>query len=209
MSEAVVLIDSCKKLKSSGILAGTAGNLSVRCKGDPSCFLITPSGVDYDALVEQSIVKIHMETGRCEGKLKPSIEKDLHRSIYLNRPDVNAVVHTHSTFCTAMACVNKSLPVFNVESVSIGNVPLVRYECPGSIELAEAVSDTLKGHRCALMANHGMISTGSSIGEALYFAILLENCCKTYVMASTVGEVVPLSSEQIQKAISMLKSYGQ
>ena len=209
MNEAVVLIYSCKRLKASGILAGTAGNLSVRCKDDPSCFLITPSGVDYDTLVEQSIVKIHMETGRCEGKLKPSIEKDLHRSIYLNRPDVSAVVHTHSTFCTAMACVNRPLPVFNVESVSIGDVPLVRYECPGSIELAEAVSDTLDGYRCALMANHGMISTGSSIEEALDLVIMLETCCRTYVLASNVGEVVPLSSEQIQKAMSMLKSYGQ
>jgi len=203
------LIYCCKKLKASGFLSGTAGNLSIRDKNNPSFFLITPSGIDYDELIEDSIVKVCITTGECSGSLKPSIEKDLHRLIYLNYPEINAVVHTHSPFCTAMACANKTIPFFNVESVAIGEVPLIPYECPGSIELAQITADMIKNKKCALMANHGMISIGNTIHEALDLSFKLEGCCKSYILASSVGTIIPFTQVQIEKALSMLKSYGQ
>ena len=86
------------KLVDEGLVQGTWGNLSIRL--DENYMLVTPSGLDYRRLTAADMVKVNLQTLEYEGSLKPTSEKGIHAGIYLRRPDIHAVIHTHSKYCS-------------------------------------------------------------------------------------------------------------
>lgn len=197
-------------LKSS-LVVGTWGNISARVPGEP-CIAITPSGVDYDTIEPEEIVIMDFDGNVVLGDRKPSIEYNLHLEVYRNREDIKAIVHTHSTYCTAMAIARKPIPAAAEDLVQIvgGDVRVSEYKLPGSIELGKVVVKALEGRNACILANHGCLAGAENLKEALKIAFIVEKSAQATVFAQIMGGVVELSQEDIDFMRDFyLNKYGQ
>lgn len=169
------------KLVETGLVQGTWGNLSIRL--DDQYMLVTPSGLDYSRLTPADMVKVNLQTLKHEGSLKPTSEKSLHAEIYLRRPDINGVIHTHSTYCSVFAAAHKPLPVEDPEMQDLfGNeIPLAKYGSPGSKKLMQNTVDAFGGGFGCIMTAHGMICGGETIEKAFDYCCKMERCAESYI----------------------------
>ena len=157
---------TAQEMYHSGLVAGTWGNISARV--DEDYMVITPSGMDYERLCPDDMVIVNMNTLEYEGNLKPSIETVVHSAVYKDRPEVNGIVHTHSTYALTVATARKEIPPICDDQVQIlgGSVRLAGYTMPGTKEMAKEVIRALKERAGALIANHGAITVGRTLAEA-------------------------------------------
>lgn len=199
-----------KKLITSGLTTGTGGNISIFNR-DEKLFAISPSGMDYDETTPEDAVVMDLDGNVVDGKRRPSSEKDLHRIFYMNRNDIDAVVHTHSTYCTVLATLREPLPASSY-LVAFGG-PEIRcggYASYGTPELARLTFDAMKDHQAALMANHGMVAGGKTIASAFTVAEQIEQCAKVYVIARAIGKPVILDDDEMQRMMVKFRDdYGQ
>jgi len=203
------LVDACLWINASGINQGTSGNISAR-SGDE--MLITPSGVPYDQMKPEDIAAMPLngEYGDWSGPLRPSTEWRFHLDIMLARPDVGAIVHTHSTFATTLACARKHIPAVHYMIAAAGG-PSIRcadYATFGTKELSDNALKALDGRTCCLLANHGMIATGANLAKARWLAMELETIAKQYYLTLGIGGPVLLSDDEIMKNVELFASYG-
>jgi L-fuculose-phosphate aldolase len=164
----------------------SSGNVSCRF-GDG--MLISPAGASGDSISADTIVYIGADR-RWNPAQRPSTEWQMHAAIYRDSPSANAVVHTHSDYCVAVASHNRPLPGFHylVGVFGGGDVPCVPYSTFGSLKLAEDCAAALKTRSACLMSNHGMICRGGNLESAINLAHRLEIMCRQYVLARTLGE---------------------
>ncbi|MGE5552558.1 MAG: class II aldolase/adducin family protein [Betaproteobacteria bacterium] len=205
------IIDVGRRLIAEGLVTGTAGNISARIPDSPY-FLITPSGMDYATFGPEDICRVNLETEAVEGARKPSIETWLHGSILRQRPDVNAVVHTHSFYATAISATRRPLPcILDSMAISIGGeIPCAEYAIPGSPELARNAALALGSGNAVLIANHGVVTVGPTLAKALSRAQMVEKAAQTVIAASSFAPVVAIDSASIERSRAFFAtSYGQ
>jgi L-fuculose-phosphate aldolase len=203
------IIDYAQQLNSSGLSVGMSGNISVRCDEG---LLITPSGVDYQQLRPIDIVLLEpFGAVVANQKRQPSSEWHFHCGLYTSRPDVNAIVHAHPNYCTALACTGREIPAFHYMVAVAGgnNIPLAAYHLFGSEALSEAVVKALRHRQACLLANHGMIALGDDIDKAFKLAIETESLAQQYCEALKLGDVKLLNDRQMKAVIDQFKTYGQ
>lgn len=201
------LIEACRSMNSLGINKGTAGNISVR-HGDG--FLISPTGIPYDKLTPEHVVAMNWDA-TFAGDVLPSSEWRFHRDILRARPDLNAVVHTHSTHATAVSILGRNIPAVHYAIAAAGG-PSIRcapYELFGTQALADRVLEALEGRRACLMAHHGVIAAHGSIARALALAVTVETLAEQYLLCLPLGEPPCLTDEQIAEVLERFKTYGQ
>lgn len=203
------LIDSCRWMNDSGLNQGTSGNISIRA-GD--AMLISPTGVPYDQLQPDDIARMAFNGayGSFEGPLDPSSEWRFHFDIMKARPEIGAIVHTHSTYATALAMCRKEIPACHYMIAAAGG-PSIRcagYATYGTKELSVLALEALEGRTCCLLANHGMIATGPDIAKARWLAVELETIAKQYYLTLAIGGPVLLPDSEIDHVIERFKSYG-
>lgn len=203
------IIAQCRWMNANGLNQGTSGNISVRFRDR---MLITPSAVAYEALEPDMIASMPLdgERGHWDGPLKPSTEWRFHLDILRARQDVSAVVHTHATYCTVLSIARRPIPACHYMIAAFGgtDVRIADYHTYGTAELAAAVLRAMEGRNAALMANHGMVAVGSSLGKAMWTAVELETIAKQYYHALLIGGPVILSDEAIADARRGFDSYG-
>lgn len=199
--------NAARRMESYGLNRGAAGNVSARVG---TAFLITPSGLEPDRCDASAMVTVSLD-GHWGGSLKPSSEWRIHRDIYCARADAGAVVHTHSPFATALACVGDDIPAFHYMIARFGGatVRCARYATFGEQALSDAVLEALDGRRACLMANHGMLVHGHNLDEAVALAVELETLCEHYVRALQIGTPKRLDDSEMQRIIAKFGSYGQ
>ena len=200
-----------RQMISSGLVTGTSGNVSARTpEGN---VLITPSGLDYGQLEPDDVVLVDLEKNVLEGALEPSSETPMHTGIYRARPQVDAVVHTHSRFATTLACLGLEIPPVHYMLTTLsqdGRIPLAPYATYGTEELAGYASESLGESRNAcLLQNHGTITVGESAEEAFSRTVVLEEMAEVYYRARLAGEPVFLSPEQVEEVATKITDYGQ
>jgi L-fuculose-phosphate aldolase len=192
------------------LVKGTGGNISARTDAG---FLVTPSGMDYNHLTPEDIVEMDLTGKILSGKRVPSIEKEMHRAVYLKRSDVGAIVHVHSTYATSVAAARKSLPAITDNQVAVfgGTVNIADYGPIGSSVLARNVTSALGGYGMGvLLSNHGALCVGKTLDEALFRCEMLEEIAKIYVMAKLLGGGIPLNKSEIDfESADLRKRYGQ
>jgi L-fuculose-phosphate aldolase len=174
------------KLVEEGLVAGTWGNVSVRFS--PVEMAITPSGFDYLSMRAEDVVIVNLATGEARGG-RPSTERKLHREIYRARPEVNAVIHTHSMSASTVAAARRDVPPILDDLAQIVG-PTLRvadYAIPGSARMGRTVLRALRGRMAALMANHGAVALGRSLEEALLCARIVEKGCRAFIEAEFLG----------------------
>mgnify|MGYP001827182372 FL=1 len=201
------IIDACLRMHAEGINQGSAGNISVRNAGG---FLITPSGVAYERMAPGDMVQMDLE-GQSSGRLKPSSEWRMHLDIYRSRPEAEAVVHAHSTFCTALSCLRLDIPAFHYMVAVAGGADIrcSDYALFGTQALSDAMLKALAGRRACLLGTHGMICFHENLEKALKLAIEVETLAKQYWHARQIGNPVLLSDQQMDEVIARFGGYGQ
>ncbi|WP_329886199.1 L-fuculose-phosphate aldolase [Pseudoramibacter faecis] len=200
----------CKKLITAGLTTGTGGNISIFNR-EKELFAISPSGIDYFEQNPEDIVVMDLDGNVVDGDRKPSSEKDLHRIFYTDRDDIDAIVHTHSTYCTVLATLREPLPASSY-LVAFGG-PEIRcggYASYGTPELARLTFDAMRDRQAALMANHGMTAGGKNIASAFNVAEQIEQCARVYVIARSIGEPVILDEDEMERMMVKFRDdYGQ
>ena len=201
------IIDAALELEKKGLNQCMAGNISVRWK---SGMLITPSGMEYNKLVVDDIVYVD-ENFKSYGKRRASIEAPFHMGILKNKDDVNTIVHTHAPYGTALSILGKSIPCYHYMIAFFGgdNIKCSKFELPGSYALAKEAAKVLKNRKACLLANHGIIVTGSNINQALHLAEELEVLCKQITIAKINGSPKLVSKSNMKKVLEAIKSYGK
>lgn len=213
MPLAAEVLQTARAMNASGINRGAAGNVSARCSadaGDASEFLITPTGMAYDACTAEDMAKVGAD-GTATGRRKPSSEWRFHHDIYAARPEAGAVVHTHSPFATALACQELDIPAFHYMVARFGgdSVRCAAYATFGSQALSDAIIAALAKRNACLMAHHGMVVFGKDLRQALDLAIELETLCEQYWRVLQLGDAKLLPADEMQRVIAKFASYGQ
>lgn len=205
-----LLIESGKEMLRSGLTVETWGNLSIR---DPETGLVylTPSGMPYDTLIEDDIVVMDIEGNIIEGKRRPTIEYAMHLGIMKNRPDVNAIIHTHPIYSQIFALLHEDIPpVIDEAAQVLDTVRVTEYAVPGSKEMAENVIKALGNGSACLVANHGAVGVGKDIQTVFKVCNVLEMTAQIYQMARCIGTPKPIPQDKIDYMQTVLtKTYGQ
>ena len=201
------IINTAQKMNALGINQGKSGNVSARVENG---FLITPTGIAYDETKPEQIVETHFD-GSFAGDILPSSEWRFHADIYRARADVNASVHTHSTFATTLACVVKVVPAFHYMIAVAGgaDIRVAPYATFGTQALSDNAVAALANRNACLLAQHGMIAVGASLEKALALAVEVESLARMYWQALQIGEPPILGDAEMAIVIEKFRTYGQ
>jgi L-fuculose-phosphate aldolase len=203
-----MVVAACRELTRRGLTYGTSGNVSVRC--DRRRFFVSPSGMDYEVLEADDVPLMDLD-GRWFGRRRPSSEWRFHRDIFNSRHDVGAIVHTHSPRATALACTGKGIPAFHYMVAVAGgcDIRCAPYHTFGTQELSAAALVALQDRKACLLANHGVIATGTDLAAAMSLAGEVENLALQYDTALALGEVRILDDAEMYRVVEKFRTYGQ
>jgi len=207
------LLKTVQKLVKLGLNKGTAGNCSVRFEGG---FLVTPSGMAVEDMTPQSMVQMafdgSFEQNKTQPNIKPTSEWRFHRDILANRPEINAVIHTHSQFATTLACLHKSILPFHY-MIAVTGADTIRcapYALFGTQVLSDHALAALYHSKACLLANHGMIALGRDLDDALAVTVEVENLCEQYWRILQINPNPPLLTEQeMRDVFQQFRGYGK
>ena len=203
------VVEYCRMLTTHKLTKGTGGNISA-CNREKGLMAISPSGMDYFKTEPEDVVVLDLEGRVVEGRRIPSSEADMHRLLYIDRSDINAVVHAHSTYATTLACMRWSLPA---EHYLVGfaghDVRCAPYATFGTPELARVAVEGMKGRFAVLLGNHGLLAAGPNMHYAFNVAEEIEFVCEIYWRSKAVGEPVLLDAGDMETVLEKFKTYGQ
>jgi L-ribulose-5-phosphate 4-epimerase len=179
------IVDACHLLVEKGYLMATGGNVSLRISGQPA-FAITPSNYDYLKMTPEDVCILDFDLHPLEGELKPSVESGMHAAIYQVRPDVNAIVHTHQVYASALALINAPIPtLFDEQARFLGrSVKIIPYAPSGTGLLVKTIAKHVQDHNNAyILGNHGALCFGDCMERAMHNVEILEKCSLAYLLA--------------------------
>ena len=193
------ILAAAKKMLADGLVEGTSGNISGRLDG--GLVVMSPSSIPYDTMTLADLVVVDMEGNVVEGHRSPTTEKDLHLSALRLYPELGCVIHTHAVYCTMFALAHEAIPAV-IEEVVVylgGDVPCCDYKLTGSAELGDEVASKLADRGAALVANHGLVTCGSTPEKALHNAALAERTAKIVWGTRAMGGTVNPLPEKVNK----------
>lgn len=179
------VVNTCHTLLQRGYLKATEGNISVRVQGEKA-FAITPSNYDYAKMTAEDICVLDYERNVLTGTMKPSIESGMHAGVYLTRPDVHAIIHTHQPYASALALLKMPIPaLFDEQVLFLGrSVEIIPYAPSGTQFLSNNVRKHVKsGNNAFILQNHGVLVLAVTAERAVHNMALLEKCAFTYLLA--------------------------
>ena len=198
-------------LPQSGLVTWTSGNVSGRDL-ESGYVVIKPSGVRYEALTPADLTIVDLEGNIIEGKLAPSVDAPTHLYVYRHRPDVMGMVHTHSTFATAFAANNRSIPVYltAIADEFGGPIPIGAYAQIGGEAIGEEIVRSIGNSPSILMKNHGVFTIGSSVTGAVKTAVMTEDVARTVYYALQLGQPDEIPPDEVARAHRRyVEKYGQ
>ncbi|MBK9033841.1 MAG: class II aldolase/adducin family protein [Myxococcales bacterium] len=202
------LVRTAQRMSELGLTPGMSGNVSVR---SPAGLLVTPSGMPYGDLIGDDLVEIKPDGTMTPGQRTPTSEWQLHRDLLGARPDVQAIVHTHSLFCTSISCQRRPIPAIHYMVVRAGGdeIPCAEYATFGSAQLATNAVAALRGGNACLLANHGMVALGADLPSALRLAAEIETLASQYWHAVQLGPPHVLDHAELDNVRRRFAEYGQ
>jgi len=195
-------------LHANRFVAATDGNLSVRL--DDSRLLITPTSISKGRMRASDMVIVDMDGRRLSGRRSVSTELGMHLLIYRLRPDVNGIVHAHPPTATGFAASGYDLnrPLVCEVVVGLGSIPLARYGTPGTPELTDALEPLIPHHDAILMANHGVVTFGSSLESAYMKMETVEHFARIALVTHLLGNEQPLNEKEVEKLHEVRHRYN-
>ncbi len=204
------IINAALALKEYRLIALSGGNVSIR-KPAEGHILVTPSGMMYETMVPDDVVVIEPTGAVVEGTRRVSVDTEAILYIYKHMPEVHSVIHTHQVYATAVGLVEDVLPaaVTTLPNATLGPVTVAPYSSAASLEMGIHTVKYINHKRAVILKNHGVITVGGNLKEALYAAVYLEDAAKTYIAAKSIGNPALLDEEQVKVAVQKFEEYGQ
>lgn len=201
------VVEACQFLSRSGLVVGTAGNVSIRVD---DLVVISPSGVDYEAMSARDVGIHDLDGNAVDAALQPSSELALHLAVYRDSGHT-AIVHTHAPASTAMSTVVDVVPASHYYTAMFGGgVRVAPYATFGTQQLADNVTAALADRTAALMGNHGAVLVGQALPKVLNLVPYLEYICDVQLRAMSSGlPVRVLDDDEITEVGRRLSGYGQ
>lgn len=196
-------------LKEYNLISLSGGNVSLRLPGDK--ILVTPSGMAYDTMIPDDVVVLDLEGNVLEGTRRPSVDSVALLHVYKHMKRVNAIIHTHQAYATAVGLIYDKIPnaVTTLANACAGEVHVAPFSSAASLAMGEETVQHIGDSNAVILKNHGVITVGKTIKEALYAAVYLEDAVKTFFIARAMGNPVLLTDRQFQEAVDVFKDYGQ
>jgi L-fuculose-phosphate aldolase len=204
------IVDVCRRLADNHFVAATDGNVSARL----SCghILTTRTAINKGMVTESDLVEVNAEGTYVAGEGRPSTELGMHLYIYHERPDVQAVVHAHPVTATGFATARIPLDdcLFPEVIVGLGAVPLAAYATPSTSDVAASLAPFVRTANAILLANHGVVTYGSSLREALFAMEKVEHTASVAFIARMLGGARTLTSDELERLRTIsVGSYGK
>jgi len=196
------VVDVLRRLEAAGLVTGTAGNVSARDRGT-GLIAVSPTSLPYDRMRPEDVCLVDEQGAQLEGG-SPSVELPMHLTVYGGRPEVGAIVHTHSPRATAMALIVEEIPVVLAEQAAAvgGAIAVVAYAPTGERAMGEAVLSAGDGW-AAIVRNHGPVCLGRDLGEALRCAYAVEEAAHVFATARLHGEPALLPQAEIARLVRL------
>ena len=207
--EREAIVEYGKRLVTHGLTRGTGGNISLfdRASGHVA---ISPSGLDYFQTEAADVPVVDLGGNAVDGRRAPSSEMPFHLILYNHRPEINAVVHTHSMHATALACMGLEIPpVHYLIGFAGKNIRCAKYATFGTRELAENALAAMADRKAALLASHGVIAGGADIQEAFMIAETVEFCAEIYCRCRSLGTPLLIPETEMEVIMEKFKQYGK
>lgn len=204
------VINAGVKLDRYGLIALSGGNVSL--KVDKDRVLVTPSGMIYEELETDDIILMDLSGKVIEGDRKASVDTKALLYIYNNMPEINAVIHTHQPYATALGLVEEEFKcnLTTLANATKGSVNVCPFSSAASEQMGIEAVENLNGKLAVILKNHGVITVGNSLKQALYSCVYLEEAAKTYCIAKSMSDnVAMMTEEQIEQAVKIFDYYGQ
>lgn len=204
------VINAGIKLDRYGLIALSGGNVSL--KVDEDRVLVTPSGMIYEELEIDDIILMDLSGKVIEGTRKASVDTKALLYIYNNMPEINAVIHTHQPYATALGLVQEEFKcnLTTLANATKGSVNVCPFSSAASEQMGIEAVENLNGKLAVILKNHGVITVGNSLKQALYSCVYLEEAAKTYCIAKSMSDnVAMMTEEQIEQAVKIFDYYGQ
>jgi len=188
------------ELPKNGLVTWTGGNVSAR---DPETGLVVikPSGVRYENLKPEHLAVVDLHGNHVDGELKPSSDTASHLYIYRHRPDVNGVVHTHSSYATAFAALGQPIPVYLTAMADEfgGPIPCGGFALIGGEQIGQVVVESIGDSPAVLLKNHGVFTVGPTAKAAVKAAVMVEDVARTVWIALQLGQPAEIAPEDVAK----------
>ncbi len=199
------IIKCCRRLDQLGFVAATDGNVSVKLDG--SRILITPSMLSKGEIEKSQLLICSPDGKVLAGKGEPSSEIKMHLYVYRMRPDIKAIVHAHPPAATGFAAAGRALtdPVLPEVILTVGPVPLAKYATPSTDEVPKSIAPYIKKHNAILLANHGVLTLGKDVAEALHRMERVEHLARIMLTAGQLGGAKKMNKNQIKKLLDSFK----
>ncbi|MCG3179944.1 MAG: L-fuculose phosphate aldolase [Phycisphaerae bacterium] len=203
------ICDVGRRMYERGFVAANDGNISVRI--GPNRFLCTPTGVSKGTLVPGDIGVVDIEGNQIAGSKPRTSEIRMHLAIYKERTDINAVCHAHPPHATAFAVAGVDIPncILPEVEVFIGQVPIARYETPGTWDFAETILPYVRNKaNTILLANHGAVSCDRTLEQAYFHLETVDMYCQILLLSKQVGSINQISDEKVRELLGLKKRLG-
>jgi ribulose-5-phosphate 4-epimerase/fuculose-1-phosphate aldolase len=198
-----------REISRLGLVRGTAGNVSAR---DPATgyIAITPSAVPYESIRPQDVVVVDRRGEVLAGRYPPSTELPMHMILYDHRPWARGIVHTHSVYATAFACLGQEIPPVHYLIAFVGGrIPVAPYAPYGTPELGRRAVEALGDGRAVLLQNHGVVAVGRTVAEARILAEVVEYTAEVYHKARAIGAPALVPDDELERLRVRFETYGR
>jgi L-fuculose-phosphate aldolase len=201
-SEKKTVLEAAQRMSQEGFVVGTAGNVSMRLRDieGRELMTITPTGRYYDSISVEDMVVVDFRGNVIEGQHTPSVETMMHIEVYKTRKKVNAVIHSHPVFSSAIAVAGLEIPPIVDDQITYlgGGIKVADYALSGSHDLVENVISALGPRNAVLMSNHGALCVGRDMREAFTNLEMLEKTAKIYIAVLGIGKLTAIPPEAIE-----------
>lgn len=197
-----------RRLYNRGFAAANDGNISIRL-GD-NRFLCTPTGVSKGFLKPEDMCVVDLDGKQISGVKRRTSEILLHLAIYKERPDIGGVVHCHPPHATAFAVAGEPIPkcVLPEVEVFLGEVPIAKYETPGTQRFAETILPYLRDCNTIILANHGTVAFAKDLMTAYFNTEIIDAYCRILLLAHQLGPINYLSEQHVGELMDFKKRLG-
>ncbi len=209
-NEKQAVLDAALKLDRYGLIALSGGNVSWRMPTGE--VLVTPSGMIYDDMVADDVLVVDINGNVLEGTRKASVDTEALLYIFKEKPEVNAVIHTHQPYATGLGLVMDEIPcnLSTMANATEGPVTVASYGDPGSLSMGVEAVRAIGDRLAVVLKHHGVIAVGRDLRQALFSCVYLEEAAKTVTVALATGKpMATMTQAQIDEAVAVFHRYGQ
>lgn len=208
-NEKKAVLDTALEIKHNHLVALCGGNISMRLPD--GTFLVTPSGMIYEDMVPDDVVRVDANGVPVEGSRRPSSDTPALLYIFRQMPWVNAVIHTHQPWATAAGLVTDLLPACLVTQIDANrsDVHVAPFTPSGEKQMGVLTVEYAHDAWAVILKHHGVMAYGPSLKDALFSAVYLEEAAQTYMIARAVGPVPALDPALVAIEADSWMQYGQ